>query len=285
MRPAIRWHAYQQIENLGTRVYRAKNPDFGAYVNYFASEKPEEAVTLEIQDSEGNTLREIKDSTAVKGLNRIVWDLKGTAAAKFNGAPKGGWRSGVVRPLVPPGKYKAVLKIGGESHEKEITVLADPRLELSQDDYVAQAKHVAKLRGLLNETHTMLNRMDAMQDQLKALKKRIKLEEGDQTTLLKEIDQVMEKLVEQRNELTRPAPAMTYRQRPRLREEILSQMYSIDGTPAKPTGPQAARAVQLTEEKEAAVKAFKTFMEGPVKSLNEKMQGMPAIQVEEEVGS
>ncbi len=285
VRPAIRWHAYQQIENLGTRVYRAKNPDFGAYVNYFASEKPEEAVTLEIQDSEGNTLREIKDSTAVKGLNRIVWDLKGTAAAKFNGAPKGGWRSGVVRPLVPPGKYKAVLKVGGESHETAITVLADPRLELSQDDYVAQAKHVAKLRGLLNETHTMLNRMDAMQDQLKALKKRIKLEEGDQTTLLKEIDQVMEKLVEQRNELTRPAPAMTYRQRPRLREEILSQMYSIDGTPAKPTGPQAARAVQLTEEKEAAVKAFKTFMEGPVKSLNEKMQGMPAIQVEEEVGS
>ena len=157
--------------------------------------------------------------------------------------------------------------------ETDIEVQADPRLELSQADYIAQAKHVEKLRGLLNETHTMLNQMDAMQDQLKALKKRVKAEEGDQQTVLKEIDQVLEELVKQRNELTRPAPAMTYRQRPRLREEILSQMYSIDGTPAKPTGPQAARAVQLTEEKEAATKAFKTFMEGPCERLESKAAG------------
>ncbi|MEM6632808.1 MAG: hypothetical protein AAF694_24270, partial [Bacteroidota bacterium] len=68
-------------------------------------------------------------------------------------------------------------------------------------------------------------------------------------------------------------------------EEILSQMYATDGAPAKPTGPQAARATQLTEEKNEAAKQFKTFTDGPVKALNQKLEGMPAVAVKEEIGS
>ncbi|MEM6631082.1 MAG: hypothetical protein AAF694_15480 [Bacteroidota bacterium] len=285
VRPTIRWHAYQQIENLGTRVYRAQNPTPGAYVNFYLREKPKEAVTLTLKDGKGAVLRTLEDSTAGFGINRMVWDLRGKEAVPFAGAPRGGWRSGRVKPYVPPGTYTAVLKAGGETLETQIKVLPDPRLDLSQADYVAQAQHTAKLRDILNETHTMLNQMDAMHDQLKAVKQRIQSEQGDHKALLKEVDQVLEELVEQRNELTRPAPAMSYRQRPRLREEILSQMYATDGAPAKPTGPQAARATQLTEEKNEAAKQFKTFMDGPVKALNQKLEGMPAVAVKEEIGS
>ena len=60
---------------------------------------------------------------------------------------------------------------------------------------------------------------------------------------------IHKKTVEHKFEfLMRPPPSMTYRQKPRLREEIRSLMSAIDNTTNPPTAPQIERIASLIKE-------------------------------------
>ena len=280
IRQATRWHIYSQVENLGERVYRAPNPEYGANVNFFLKNKPEEAVRVEITDESGLLVRELKDTTGVSGLNRIVWDLRGEAATKLDKPITGGWRSGDFRPKVPPGVYTATLFANGEEHKTEVTVRADPRIEMSQEEYEAQFEQLRQLNDLLSQTHQLINESDILMDQLEALKQRVELEKkGDHEATVEAITKAWKQIEALRDEWKRPPPNMTYRQRPRLREETLSLMYAIDGATAKPTKPQLDRKVQLQEETNAAKKAFNDLLKKEIASLNQLLKEMPQLMV------
>lgn len=280
IRRTTRWHYYGQIENLGDRAYSAPNPADGAYVNFYLKDKPEKEIRVEISDADGKVIRELKDTTGVVGLNRIVWDLRGETALELDKPIQGGWRSGGFRPKAAPGKYIATLFANGEEQKTEINVRADPRLEMQTADYQKQAQQLRQLNTLLSQTHQLLNESDLLLDQLKALKQRVKLEQngGDQTTM-ETLAQVWKKIEALRDEWRRPPPNMSYRQRPRLREEILTLMYTIDGATARPTQSQMARVVQLEEETKAAKAAFDKVIRGEVAELNQRLKETPQLMV------
>ena len=172
VRRATRWHYYSQIENMGQRTYKAANPDYGAYVNFYLAKDAGEAVRLEISNAAGELVRKLQDTTATAGLNRIVWDLRSEGATPLNNPPRSGWRSGPLRTLVPPGMYTAKLFANGQELETKIEVRADPRLDLSQDDYEAQAGEARNLTTALSEANQLINESEAVLAQLKALKQR-----------------------------------------------------------------------------------------------------------------
>ena len=80
------------------------------------------------------------------------------------------------------------------------------------------------------------------------------------------------------DEWRRPPPNMGYRQKPRLREEIRSLLYAIDGAPAKPTAAQQQRVVALQEETAEAVQAFEKVVSEEIAKLNMLVQEVPSIQ-------
>ncbi len=290
-RKATRWHLYNRLESQGQRRYAAKNPEYGAYINFHLANDAKDPVTVTITDVSGNLVRTLEDSTAKAGLNRIVWDLRRKEATKLKIPLRGGRRSGPFRPWVLPGMYTATLKAAGQELQTSIEVASDPRLALTQEDYRAQSNAVDELNGLLSQVHGLLNDSDFLKNQLTALKEKLTYNkepmQESQTVAsktpdtgkpaVKMIEQALKDIKAIRSQWTRPPPRMNYRQTPQLRDEIRSLMRNIDGATAKPTQSQLTRIEQLKSETQSAQTTYKAFLDGNIKPINEKVQSMPQI--------
>jgi photosystem II stability/assembly factor-like uncharacterized protein len=280
VRNTTRWHMYGRIENLGQRTYVAPNPEYGAYVNFFLADQPEEEVKVEILDSEGTLVRTITEEECKEGINRIVWDLRADAGTKWEHNPGGGWRSGDWAPMVPPGEYTAILRANGQTQRSTFDVKADPRVDMTAEDYQTQYGELKRLQGLLSETHELLNNSEDVLSQLKALKERLEdIDESDSEKVMTALDKAWKEVEALKNEWTRPPPHMNYRQRPRLREEIRSLANAIDGATAKPTSSQEGRSVELKAEVEAAVEQFEKVVREEIAALNMLVKDVPPVSV------
>ena len=293
-RPATRWHLQGRIENLGQRTYIAKNPAYGAYVNFYLAKKADEPVKLTINDSDGNLVRTITDSTAKAGVNRIVWDLRYGQGTRLN-APTTTRRRrfGAGGPKITPGTFAVILEAGGKTLTSSIMVRPDFRIEMTPGDYQAQTEATLALRDLQSQTNKLLNDTKLLTDQLKELSKKVKQmpaatnghngsnddAKGMPSEITEAIKNTLKNIKEMRNELQRPPPSMSYRQRPRLREEIRSLSRAIDGATARPTKPQLLRLSQLQEETTAAVRAYEQLITTEIDAINKMVENIPQIVV------
>ena len=280
VRKATLWHMYWRIENLGDRHYTAKNPEYGANINFYLSKGEKETTTVEILDGSGKIIRTLKDTTVTAGVNRIVWDLGHDAATKMKGGSSGGFFSGEMHPYVTPGTYTARLKVNGETFETPIEVRADPRMDLKQEDYASKTQLLLELRELLSQTNMLINNSNTYVTQLKDLHKKLKDTESDDESLLGAIDETIGKITELQDDiLKRPPPSMSYRQRPRIREEIRSLMRAVNGAWAKPTQPQLARLQQLKGELAEANGTMNQILSSDIAGINEKTKSIPQVSV------
>ena len=130
------------------------------------------------------------------------------------------------------------------------------------------------LRDLLSETHELIDYVDTVIEQLDDLK--IKLNSNssrDNSDLIS----LSKKIVDFKDEeLMRPPPSMSYRQRPRLRGEIRSLMRAIDNTTNSPTIPQLERIESLAEELNQH-KTMMNEMELRINEINESNASLPQI--------
>jgi len=119
-RPATEFY-YNPIGGLwGGHVFKAKNPAFGAYINYYLKGTPTEDVTITIEDAKGNKVREL-DASNRSGLNRVVWDLHGDPHEIISDS-----RGDDEAPYVAPGEYTVKMKYGEFKAQTKVTVEAMP---------------------------------------------------------------------------------------------------------------------------------------------------------------
>jgi photosystem II stability/assembly factor-like uncharacterized protein len=91
----------------GQRMFRAKNPPFGATIHYWVGSDIDDGVSVAIADSAGTTLRTLT-GPGTRGLHRLVWDLQAGEPKDRIGRPE--WSG---QPLfVPPGRYTVSLTAG-----------------------------------------------------------------------------------------------------------------------------------------------------------------------------
>jgi photosystem II stability/assembly factor-like uncharacterized protein len=281
VRDATRWHLHTRLESQGTRRYRAPNPEYGAFVNLYVAEAPEEPISVTIRNSDGDTVRVLDEIELEEGVNRIVWDLRHDAATAWKNAPTEGWGDGEINVLALPGKYTASVEVDGRKLRSSFEIKADQRFDLSEQGYSEQSIATLALRDLLSETHVMLNNVDSTIRQLGELEVKLgedeNAEENDEMSEM--IAAALDEATEVRALLTRPAPAMMYRDKPRLREEIRTLMRDIDGAVNAPTVPQSVRLAQLSDETKEATGAYKKLMEGAVAEINSRVESMPHILI------
>jgi photosystem II stability/assembly factor-like uncharacterized protein len=284
-RPATRWQYYGLIEDLGNREYAAKNPTPGAYLNFYVPNDVKGAVKVTISDAANKVIREISDTTIKAGINRIVWDLRGEEGVKLNAATRG-WGSGAIRPWVMPGTYQISMKIGDQELKSKVTVNGDSRTGMSAADYQTQYNAVIDLHGLQSETNKLLNNTEQMLAQLKGLADKVKFNGGSEPSAetkaaLEAIGKAQKAIDALRDTWRRPPPAMSYRQKPQLREEIRSLMSAINEVQAKPTVPQLARIEELREELAQAKRALAKAVSDHVEPLNKQYAALPVISIGE----
>lgn len=291
VKTATMWRMYNQIEELGDQTYRATNPAPGAYFNFFLKNdlKEKEKVEITVMDLEGKTVRTWKDSTAKAGINRVIWNMRHTPATAIQGAGGGGgggggggFGFGGGGPMAAPGDYKVKLVANGQTLELPFTLRQDPRIKISAEELKLKATTTLAIREMLSETNRIINESDAVMKQLDEVSRKLRTT-GDKATadLVKEATR---KMKEFRDEvLRRPPPAMNYRSRPRLREEVQSLMNTVDGADARPTVQQLGRVKELEQEVSEAKATYRKILDTDIAQINDKVKDMPQIVVSKPV--
>ncbi|MAR43450.1 MAG: glycosyl hydrolase [Flavobacteriaceae bacterium] len=274
IREGTLWNMYWRIENLGDRTYAAKNPEYGTYINFSLQKDANSPVNIDIFDKKGSLVTSLEMKDAKKGVNRVIWDLGYDAAVTLENKIEEGFSSNEIRPKVVPGEYTARINYEGLKLEEKITVVGDNRIKMPTDDYRKKLKALLTLRDLLSKTHKLIDKVSFSADQLEDLIKKLNNDSSQDTNDAKKIHK---KIVEHKFEfLMRPPPSMTYRQKPRLREEIRSLMSAIDNTTNPPTAPQIERIASLIKEVDEQEETILSN-ESELLNLNRKLSSLPQI--------
>ena len=284
-RTTYRWQMSRMDASQGQREYRAENPPYGAIITFHLATGKIDTVKIKIADSEGNHVSEFKVDEPKPGFNRTAWNLRYDGAVSLATPITGGWRGGNVGPTVAPGKYTVTLSTKGQSASASLEVRKDPRIEVSNEDFRKQLEAGIELRDMLSKVNTVLNGTESVMTQMSELKKKVKdfsSSDFDLTEAEGKIKNVLQMVKEFRNdELKRPINGLGYRQRPRLREELRSLAWAVDGTSARPTNPQMLRMKELDEETEAVVRRYNSIVENEVAEINQILRNFPQVSVKQ----
>jgi photosystem II stability/assembly factor-like uncharacterized protein len=163
-----------------------------ALLNFSLSAEPKNPVQLEILDSEGNTVRTLEAKEPVVGINRVAWDLHyesprvialRTVAPdnpriwqepRFRDAdsrPITHWGSkpAEVGPIAAPGAYTVRLKVDGQTHDRPLNLLRDPRAPGSDADIQLSVRTLLRIRDDISRVSDSVNQMEWLRKQLEVI--------------------------------------------------------------------------------------------------------------------
>jgi hypothetical protein len=151
------------------------NPTTGVTLYYILPATTDSIkLTLDITDAKGGLVRRFSttpDARFVKfpggpeaepllpgkpGLNRFVWDLR---YATLPGVPNVFIEGSYQGRKAAPGQYTARLKWENQEKTVPITILPDPRLNVTAAAYDQQQQTLAEVDGKIKEIHDAVNRM------------------------------------------------------------------------------------------------------------------------------
>ncbi len=142
------------------------NPPNGVSVHYVLEADGAE-VTIAFADAEGSHIRSFsgKDVPAKAGLNRFVWNLRYPGVESPKAADLKTWDR-AEGPMIVPGTYQVSLTVNGETTTESWELLVDPRIEMPQDDLVAQRDFLLTTLEALGQTNGTIDRVDSLRTQL-----------------------------------------------------------------------------------------------------------------------
>jgi hypothetical protein len=207
-----------------------ENPPTGAVLDYWLAHAARDSVSLTITDAAGALVRRFTSAdppeslaarryfepewagapgrlAATAGMHRFVWDLRyprprapsysySIAAVRTEGTPiepEG--------PLVLPGSYRVTLSADGASVTRPLTVVADPRVRLSNAGYREQLDWtqtaIAGLERGMKASHDVAHERDrrtakdhdAVRDSLTAIADGLRTVTGSLASLVRELQE------------------------------------------------------------------------------------------------
>jgi photosystem II stability/assembly factor-like uncharacterized protein len=216
-RPATLWDLRERRWSAGQKMFTAKNPPYGAILNYYLKEalppeapktgkdekdkdkekketataeqeaKTEEAakkegkVKISVYDKDNKLVREL-DGPGKAGVNRTNWDLRWNSPAvptpEQIEAAAAGFDFGPRGPLVEPGKYTIKIKAGSKEAAQEAVVEDDPRMQMSAADRAARREAIDQLYALAKTADKDRKTIEGIKGGLKAARDQWKKDAG-----------------------------------------------------------------------------------------------------------
>lgn len=172
------------------------NPPNGVVVQYYFKEAPDEQVTLEFREQDGDLINSFSskldeslggsssysknnDRDFLKadiGMNRFIWNMRYPDAKKVPKAIM--WAGVLLGPEAVPGNYEIRLLVGDEERSQVFTIKGDPRLPATQADYQEQFDFLMKINKKVTEVHTAINTIREVQTQVNEIVSRTKEDDG-----------------------------------------------------------------------------------------------------------
>ena len=106
-----------------------------------------------------------------KGVNRFTWDFRRAPLPSIHKVFIFGGLSG---SRVAPGKYTLRMRLGDVVSETEVTILPNPKVISSSEDFIAQQKMLVSIENTVKEMHESVNQMRSAKTQLSHYAKLLK---------------------------------------------------------------------------------------------------------------
>jgi hypothetical protein len=210
-RAATSWHLRNRRWSAGQKMFIAKNPLYGAILNYYlkdampaetakkdkddkekkdaAAEKPKDnakgnplekkegKVKITVLDKDGKQVREF-DGPGAAGVNRTNWDLRWDPPAEptqeQQEAIAAGYGFGPRGPVVDPGEYTIKIKAGEKEVSQKVTVEEDTRVVISSADRAARREALSQLYAMAKSSDKDRKTIEGIQTALKTAREQWK---------------------------------------------------------------------------------------------------------------
>ena len=290
------------------------NPPKGAVITYYLSEgrvgsrrhrpadtapsEPEAAITLRIDDADGNEVKTFKSlhaddevgATLVSpapakadndqpkelripakaGWNRFIWDLRYPDARKV--LPHDDHQQGFIKgPHAVPGRYRVTLTVGDVELSEEFEIVKEIGVEASQADLQAQFDLLLKIRDKVSATHKSINQMRDLRAQLKGWRERLAGLEAA-SGIIDAAKALEEQVLEVEKELMIPETragwpdAMNHGDR--LATQLSNLSFNVNLGDYKPTDYEGEAFAEIAADIDGAVDRFNEIVDGDMAEFN-----------------
>ena len=106
------------------------------------------------------------------GGNRLIWDMRYPGFTSFDGMVF--YSSPNTGPKVTPGKYDVVLTYNNETFKRELEIVKDPRVKVTQDDYEKQLSFLLRVRDEVSKANQIIIDIRKIKNDLDFLLQKIK---------------------------------------------------------------------------------------------------------------
>jgi hypothetical protein len=247
-----------------------ENPPNGAILHYWLDEGISGPVALAFYDDAGaaiarfrsddSSLPAAKRPSVRAGLNRFVWDLRypgpetlDASLAPPRNKPLAERADPPAGPTVVPGRYRVEMLLGSETMAAEFSVVKDPRLSTTPEDYRKQFELLQELTASLGKLNAAVNRIRRLKRQLSALAGGPQDGEHD---LAAEAKTVAEKLTAVEAVLVdvhREAPRDVLRNPQGLNDTLLALISQVSMSDNAPTQSAAALSKEIMSRVETEI--------------------------------
>lgn len=251
-----------------TGGWNGGNPNQLPSIQYYLKERPNSGdLKVEILDNKGQLVQTLTPGKR-KGINKVVWNLRGTPPKVAAGGTKMD-PAGFSSPMVLPGMYTVRLKVGEKEYTEPITVVHDStNKNFTMADRIAQYKAAQDALKLYTTLTENIEEVSKKQADLKRWMTLSKNEESKK--VLKAYNDSLEAL---RSTMLATKQKSIFADEEQLRERV-SELYStIVGQEAKPSNLQVKRIDVLEKQRTKVVQKhdeLKKQFDAPVKAIVDK---------------
>ena len=155
------------------------NHHAGVNVHFFLPDYNEKEDTVELifKTQAGDTIRHYSNKADEKadklnkleeGANMFNWNMRYSGAQDFDGMIL--WWGSLAGAKVVPGKYSVSLRINENMMETSFNILADPRLDISDQDYREQFEFAQSVNVKVSEAHDAIISIRKLKTQMSTFK-------------------------------------------------------------------------------------------------------------------
>ncbi|HEY2615718.1 MAG TPA: glycosyl hydrolase [Acetobacteraceae bacterium] len=273
----------------GTRVREyldvGENPPNGAIVYYWLDETVSEPVSLAFRDAAGAaiiTLRSDDDTLPVarrpgtrSGLNRFVWDMKHPGPVRsdpswttLKNQPLAREPEAQSGPTVVPGDYRVQLTVGSETQTADFSIVKDPRLQTSPDDYARQFALLKELRDKLSALNGAVNRIRRVNRQLRALAGQVSDHHTDLADKTRSAEERMTAIERLLIDVDRESPRDTLRHPAGLNDTLVDLVNTVAIADTAPTAQADAVSREIMAQVDAEIAKLDALLASDIADIN-----------------
>jgi len=269
-----------------------QNPPDGAVIDYYLSKNVSQTLTIEVLDASGVVIRRASSAdppeftpeemqrelipeywirkvvppATTAGMHRWVWDLHYTAPRSVQrgfpiSAVPGDTPREPLGPIAAPGHYQVRLSVGKHQWRVPLTVVPDPRVKMSAEEFAAQLATTRRLAEAFDESTAALLESKSLRAQLK---ERIPKGSGPLADEMRLLDTHLAELVESPGKNAEPSR----RGLERLNDDVATLYGQINGVDAAPTAVQIAEAERVNADWHGLEPTWRHLQDVDVPALN-----------------